>query len=149
MSEMMTPEMMTSELAISDTARNPSAALPPIAMRQSDAARLRILADAAMNLFPTTADFLAGEIERADIRPDNAPMPNVVTMDSRVTFRDEVTGQTRTATLVYPDRADVSAGRISVLTPIGAALIGLSPGQTIAFHSPTGGLRELTVLSVE
>jgi regulator of nucleoside diphosphate kinase len=123
-------------------------ALPPIAMRQSDAARLRLLAEAAMKLFPTTADFLAGEIERADILPDEQPMTNIVAMDSRVTFRDEATGQTRTATLVYPDRADVSAGRISVLTPIGAALIGLSPGQTIEFRSPTGGLRALTVLSV-
>ena len=141
-------ETMTFNRTMSESARTPAAALPPIAMRRSDAARLRLLADAAMASFPQTADFLAGEIERADIRPDEQPMANIVTMDSRVTFRDEVTGQTRTATLVYPDRADVSAGRISVLTPIGAALIGLSPGQTIEFRSPTGGLRALTVVTV-
>ena len=142
-------EIPMSETTMYSADRNSvSGALPPIAIRRSDAARLRILADAAMILFPTTADFLAGEIERANICPDEQPMTNIVAMDSRVTFRDDVTGQTRTATLVYPDRADVSAGRISVLTPIGAALIGLSPGQSIEFRSPTGGLRALTVVAV-
>jgi regulator of nucleoside diphosphate kinase len=51
-------------------------------------------------------------------------------------------------TLVYPHEADLDAGRISVLTPVGAALIGLSVGQSIEWQSPTGGWRSLTVLRV-
>ena len=121
--------------------------LPPIVIRESDAARLRLLADAAVTHFPATADFLAAEIERADIRPDGQPLPDIVSMGSRVTFRDEANGAIRTVTLVYPEQADVSAGRISVLTPIGAALIGMSSGQAIAFRSPAG-VRALRVLEV-
>jgi len=49
-------------------------------------------------------------------------------------------------TLVYPEEADVEAGKISVLTPIGAALIGLSAGQTIEFRIPGGRWRSLTLL---
>jgi regulator of nucleoside diphosphate kinase len=69
-------------------------------------------------------------------------------MQSEVTFRDDVSGQTRTVTLVFPDAADVDSGRISILTPIGAALIGLSAGQTIEFQTPAGGWRSLTVIKV-
>jgi regulator of nucleoside diphosphate kinase len=52
-------------------------------------------------------------------------------------------------TLVYPEAADVDAGKISILTPIGAALIGLSVGQTIEFQTPGGRWRSLTVLKVQ
>lgn len=50
--------------------------------------------------------------------------------------------------LVYPDEADVLEVKISVLTPIGAALIGLSVGQSIEWQTPAGGWRSLTVLQV-
>jgi regulator of nucleoside diphosphate kinase len=122
--------------------------LPDIAISMRDAERLRHLAEAAVEKYPATAEFLAREIDRADIRPADAPMHGLVAMDSEVTFRDDITGQSRTVTLVYPEAADVDAGRISVLTPIGAALIGLSPGQSIEFQTPTGGWRALTVISV-
>jgi regulator of nucleoside diphosphate kinase len=69
-------------------------------------------------------------------------------MGSRVRFRDDVTGQERTLTLAYPEDADISSGRISVLTPVGAALIGLSVGQSIEWETASGGLRSLTVLEV-
>jgi len=69
-------------------------------------------------------------------------------MDSEVEFRDETTGQVRRVTLVYPNEADVAVGRISVLTPIGAALIGLSVSQTMEWETPGGERRSLTILSV-
>ena len=122
--------------------------LPAIAIHARDLERLRQLADAAAETYPATAEFLAREIERAAVLPLDHPADGVVTMQAAVTFRDDVTAQTRSVTLVYPDEADVDTGRISVLTPIGAALIGLSPGQAIAFQTPTGGWRSLTVLSV-
>ena len=51
--------------------------------------------------------------------------------------------------LVYPDQAEVAAGRISVLTPVGAALIGLSKNQSIDWETPARERRSLTVLSVQ
>jgi regulator of nucleoside diphosphate kinase len=70
-------------------------------------------------------------------------------MGSRVTFRDDVTSQIRAVTLVYPGEADVSLGKISVLTPVGAALIGLSVSQSIEWETQSGGRRSLTVLAVD
>lgn len=122
--------------------------LPAIAISASDAERLRNIAEAASEKYPATAEFLAREIDRAEIRASDEPIHGVVTMQSEVTFRDDVSGQTRTVTLVFPEAADVDAGRISILTPIGAALIGLSAGQTIEFQTPTGGWRALTVVKV-
>jgi regulator of nucleoside diphosphate kinase len=70
-------------------------------------------------------------------------------MGSQVEFRDDTTGQVRSVTLVYPHEADLAAGKISVLTPIGAALIGLSASQSIEWQAPSGGWRSLTVLKVD
>ena len=123
--------------------------LPPISMRMCDANRLRNIAEAASEKYPQTTDFLAREIERAEILPDARLLPGLVTMDSEVTFRDDISMQERAVTLVYPEAADVDAGRISSLTPIGAALIGLSVGQTIEFQTPGGRWRSLTVLRVQ
>ena len=69
-------------------------------------------------------------------------------MESGVSFRDDATGQTKEVVLVYPKDADIASGRISVTTPIGAALIGLSAGQAISFETPSGDSRSLTVLEV-
>ncbi|KPF88814.1 nucleoside diphosphate kinase regulator [Rhodopseudomonas sp. AAP120] len=121
---------------------------PPITLRHTDAERLGHLAEAAAVRHPTTAEFLAGEVARAKVAPDAAPLPGVVCMESELTFRDDTTGKEKRVTLVYPPEADVEAGRISVLTPIGAALIGLSVGQSISFETPSGERRSLTVLSV-
>ena len=74
---------------------------------------------------------------------------DLVTMGSSVEFRDDVTGQVRRVVLVYPDKADVTAGRISVLTPVGAALIGMSKNQSIDWETPARERRSLTVLSVQ
>ena len=123
-------------------------ALPPISLRICDANRLRNIAEAASEKYPQTCDFLAREIERAEILPDARLLPGLVAMESEVTFRDDISGQERSVTLVYPETANVDAGRISILTPIGAALIGLSVGQTIEFQTPGGRWRSLTVLKV-
>ena len=124
-------------------------ALPPISLRMCDADRLRNIAEAASEKYPQTTDFLAREIERAEILPDTRLLPGLVTMDSDVTFRDDISMQEREVTLVYPESADVDAGKISILTPIGTALIGLSVGQTIEFQTPGGRWRSLTVLKVQ
>ncbi len=90
--------------------------LPPIKIRQADFERLVQLAEAAAETAPVTAEFLAGEIERATLVPDTAPLPGIVGMESEVMFRDDATGLQKQVTLVYPKSADIEAGRISVLT---------------------------------
>jgi len=123
-------------------------ALPPIALNATDFAQLQRLANAAADRFPRTADFLAREVERARV-VDAAEAPqNLVKMGSEVEFRDDDTGKVRRVTLVYPHEADIDTNRISVLSPIGAALIGLSVGQSIEWEGPAGGTRSLTILTV-
>jgi regulator of nucleoside diphosphate kinase len=122
--------------------------LPPITLHPEDRERLEALALASLERFPQTAGYLAREVERARSVEANDGTP-FVRMGSHVTFRDDTTGQVREVVLTYPDRADIAAGRVSVLTPIGAALIGLSKGQTINWQAPAGDWRPLTVLSVK
>jgi regulator of nucleoside diphosphate kinase len=69
-------------------------------------------------------------------------------MGSEVRYCDNKTGEVRDVVLVYPHEADISLKRISVLTPVGAALIGLSIGQSIEFNTPGTRRRSLTVLGV-
>jgi regulator of nucleoside diphosphate kinase len=121
--------------------------LPPITIIRGDMEKLIRLADAAEGRFAQTGDFLAREIDRAEVIEERRP--GLVAMGSRVTFRDNTSGQTRTVTLVYPEDADVSQNRISVLTPIGAALIGLSAGQSIEWQTLEGESRSLTVSVTE
>jgi len=122
--------------------------LPQITLTTDDSERLRRLADAASGKFPRTAEFLAREVDRAELSDDATTVQSLVTMGSEVIYRDDETGKTRSVILVYPDEADLDAGKISVLTPIGAALIGLSVNQSIEFETPTGAIRSVTVESV-
>jgi regulator of nucleoside diphosphate kinase len=69
-------------------------------------------------------------------------------MGSYVEFRDDTTGRVQAGTLVYPSEADIERRRFSVLTPIGAALIGVSVGQSIGWTTRTGEHRQLTVVGV-
>lgn len=125
-----------------------AANLPPITMTQGDWERLGSLAEAATEIFPRTADFLTREVERAQVVASPAHPPDFVTMGSTVDFQDDITAQVRRVTLVYPEEADVGTGKVSVLTPVGAALIGLSSGQSIDFQTPSGGWRSLTLLKI-
>ena len=141
-------QQASGQLMVKDMMNDLQIRLPAIAISARDVTRLRQLAEAAADKYPATAEFLAREIDRAEIVPADRSMRNVVTMQSEVTFGDDVSGDERTVTLVYPDAADVGAGKISILTPVGAALIGLSAGQTIEFQTPAGGWRSLTVTRV-
>jgi len=91
---------------------------------------------------------LRNELDRAIVVSAEAVPADVVTMGSRVRYVDEATGERCTVTIVYPADADDAKGRISVLTPVGAALLGLSTGQVIEWQFPDGGRRRLRVQSV-
>ncbi len=123
--------------------------LPPIAITRCDIEKLTRIADSSAGVFAQTAEFLGREIDRAQVIEEFESRPGLVKMGSRVTFRDDVTLQVRAVTLVYPGEADVSQGKISVLTPVGAALIGLSVSQSIEWETQSGGRRSLTVLAVD
>jgi len=127
--------------------RREQPALPPIKITEVESRRLSSLANSTMELFPRVAQFLARELERATVTEEN-DLRGVIRMGSKVTYRDDETGASREIVLVYPHEANIELSRISVLTPVGAALIGLSPGQRIDFETPHKRTRGLTVLAV-
>ena len=91
---------------------------------------------------------LRAELERAIVVPLDSMWPGIVTMGSRVRYRDDLSGQEREVVVVFPDEADPGRGKVSVLAPVGAALIGLAEGQTIEWAFPDGRPRHLSVLAV-
>lgn len=113
----------------------------------SDYERLSMLVRAAANTMPDVASSLADELDRAHVLADSHPA-QTVHMGGEVEFRDESTGRIQTVTLVYPEEADITNKRVSVLTPIGTALIGLHAGDSITWETRVGNLRALTVLRV-
>ncbi len=121
---------------------------PRIVVAAGEHALLTGLAERAIESDSPIGEYLAEELSRAYIVPDTDCATNVVRMGSTVTYRDDATGRVRTVTLVFPKEANIDAQRISILTPIGAALIGLSPAQTIEWPSPSGTMEKLTVLDV-
>jgi regulator of nucleoside diphosphate kinase len=69
-------------------------------------------------------------------------------MNSSVVYDDAADGAMATLTLVYPGEADIGMERVSVLSPLGLALIGTRPGQTVVFETPDGNLRRVRVISL-
>lgn len=90
---------------------------------------------------------LAEELGRATVVPLERMPSNVVRVHSRVTYHIEGSDEGREVELVFPDEADLAAGKVSVLAPVGAALLGLQEGQSIdwAFF-PDGHARRLRVV---
>ncbi|MBO9581041.1 MAG: nucleoside diphosphate kinase regulator [Sphingobium sp.] len=121
---------------------------PPIQLIDTEADILAELAVGVEDRLPQVSDLLLREIERATIHSREAMPSNVVTMHSVVEFIDEASGAGRSVELVYPKDADISAGRISILTPIGAGLIGLCEGQSILWPDREGCQRALKVTKV-
>lgn len=108
--------------------------------------RLLALAERAKERAPELAERLLEEIERADVRA-LAEMPSdVVTLGSEVTFRRD--DRTEEVQIVTPEEADIDRRRISVLTPVGAALLGLRVGQRIAWEMPANRASVLEVVEV-
>jgi regulator of nucleoside diphosphate kinase len=93
-------------------------------------------------------DFLGDELDRAEIIEPAAIPRDVVTMHSCVRFIDHDTGEVRTVTLVYPGEEDSRQGKISVVTPVGSALLGLRTGSTMPWRTLDGRTKRLSVLEV-
>lgn len=126
----------------------PSGMPPPIVVSSRDFDRLEQLLDSPAHARHPAAVALMGELHRADVLPPQQMPADVVTMSSTVECRDETSGERHVLTLVYPHAADVDAGRISILTPVGSALLGLSVGQSIDWTVPGGRRLRLRVDAV-
>jgi len=117
---------------------------PSLYLTQDDLERLSRLLEAQGDRFAK----LEGELARAAIVPRAEIPPDVVTMNSRVVFENETPGERREVALVYPHDADIDAGKISVLVPVGTALLGLRVGQSIDWTLPSGDKHRYRVTAV-
>ena len=102
----------------------------PIYITREDNSRLRLLIATALHSNASAAlQKLRRELDRALIVDSGALPLDVVTMESRVEFEDLATGEIEAYAITFPDRADVDSQRISILAPIGIALIGCRGGD--------------------
>ena len=97
---------------------------------------------------PELSKMLLEEIDRAEIHSRDTMPSQIVTIGSEVEVLDAKSGTTRHLRLVLPIDADIEAGRVSILTPMGAGLIGLRKGQSINWPYPDGSSRILKILKV-
>ena len=112
---------------------------PAIVITESDFGRLRRLAGHPR---------LASELKKAVVIDSRSVASDIVTMNTRVRYADQNTGDVREVTIVFPDEANASTGSISVLTPVGTALLGSAVGQSIVWPFPDGTRHCLCVLAI-
>jgi regulator of nucleoside diphosphate kinase len=116
---------------------------PAVVVTESDFDRLRALVDSPRHR-ATHAPLLMvlrESLDRASVVGAGQVPDDVVTMRSRVRVRDPRAGETDDYTLVYPEEADLDARKLSVLAPMGLAMLGAWAGQTVVFEAPSGRRR--------
>ncbi len=118
-----------------------------IVITKTDFDRLWRLAEAYEARDREVAQELMSELDRARVVEDRRIPDGVIRMGSAVRYESD--HGVRTVTLVFPGEADIASGRVSILTPIGAALLGLSAGQSIAWNARDGKAHILRVFDVE
>jgi regulator of nucleoside diphosphate kinase len=120
----------------------------PITLSRLDVERIENLLDTPELRDSPAAERLRAEFDRADIiEPTDMPH-DVVSMNSSADCLDEESGKQYTLTLVYPKDADATAGRISILAPVGSALLGLRTGQSIDWPAERGRTLRLKVTAI-
>lgn len=124
--------------------------IPPPALLVTDAdfARLQKYLEEPSLQFADAAEALGEELARAQIVPAAEAPATLVTMNSRVVFENLESGRRREVTVVYPHEANAAEGRVSVLAPIGAALLGLSVGQEIQWQLPDGSRGRFRIVEI-
>jgi regulator of nucleoside diphosphate kinase len=122
---------------------------PRMIICRADAARIwRLIELQETSADPDVVARLEVELDRAML-VDDEDLPNdVVTMQARVAFENLEARRSREVTLVYPEEANIDEGRVSVLSAVGSALLGLVPGQEISWPMPRGRVGRLRVLAV-
>ena len=121
---------------------------PEITISSLDADRLYKLIESLPSNSVLGVSELEDELTRANIvEPADVP-PTIVTMNSTVKFSVESTSEEFELTLVYPKSVDSSGSQISILAPVGSALLGLSLGDEIEWPKPGGGLLKVTIKEI-
>ncbi|MEZ2586760.1 nucleoside diphosphate kinase regulator [Kluyvera intermedia] len=121
---------------------------PAIIINEFDAERIDRLLEQPAYANSPVANALNDELDRAQMcAPEDMPH-DVVSMNSQVKFRDLTTGEERVRTLVFPANMTDSATQLSVMAPVGAALLGLRTGSTIHWELPGGTSTHLEVLEL-
>ncbi|MGV3652590.1 MAG: nucleoside diphosphate kinase regulator [Noviherbaspirillum sp.] len=121
---------------------------PNIILSSQDLERLEDLLDSLPANATPHREALLQELSRADVVEPTEVPPTVVTMNSTVRFSMESSKEEFCLTLVYPKDMDASADRISVLAPVGSALLGLSVGDHIEWPSPGGGTIKVKIIEI-
>jgi regulator of nucleoside diphosphate kinase len=134
-----------SQLAIA--ASHPKQALPQSVITAADYDRLVELVAAAGSVMPELAFYLQQELDRATIAADVDPL--TVQMGSLVRFHDRESDRTHDIQLVYPPESSLADGRLSVLTPVGSALLGQQAGTVTQYQDAVGRTKTLAILAVE
>ena len=117
-------------------------------LTQTDHARLtRLLSRSPQPQVPA-AEIMQDLLDSSEIVPSTAVSPTVVTMYTQVLLQDEQDGSEFKVTLCYPPDANASTGQLSVLSPIGAALLGLQVNEVARWRAPTGEERRARILSI-
>ena len=121
---------------------------PAIIINEFDAERIDRLLEQPAYANSPVANALNDELDRAQMcAPEDMPH-DVVSMNSQVKFRDLTTGEERVRTLVFPANMTDSATQLSVMAPVGAALLGFRTGSTIHWELPGGTSTHLEVLEL-
>jgi regulator of nucleoside diphosphate kinase len=121
---------------------------PKIIISSLDAIRLEKLLESLPDSAFPGKDNLEAELARAEVVDPKEIPSTVVTMNSTVKFRIESTSKDFYLTLVYPKDVDGQGGTISILAPVGSALLGLSQGDEIEWPKPGGGVLQVCIEKV-
>ncbi len=122
-----------------------------IVLSTRDAAVLHGLVERAARsaIFDEAVEDLAASLEFADVVPSERRPVTVVALDSAVEYVELPDGPSRTVVVAHPAKADVARGRVSVLSPVGRALLGRRVGNVLTLDLPTGERRRIKVTRVE
>lgn len=126
----------------------PVAAIDWRVLTELDDVRLRRLRS-QFDLPPVLDESLDAVLDQADLVSSREVSPDVVTMNSRVRVRSPETGMVQQFTICYPTQADVESGRVSILSPLGLALLGRSVGQPAPWIRPDGRSESWLIEAVE
>lgn len=126
----------------------PARGRPAIHLTADECDKLYDLALSAEHRHPLSSAMLLSELDRAVLCDDESLPAQTVRMNAKIEFVDEKSDVRRSVELVYPSDADIRAERISILTPVGAGLIGMAAGQSINWPDRDGRLRPLRIVSV-
>ncbi|WP_374240865.1 nucleoside diphosphate kinase regulator [Zoogloea sp.] len=121
---------------------------PEITVSTSDLERLEGLLSKPPTRNRSDLDGLRAELDRANVLDGDAMPDNIIMMNSRARFREETSGREYELTLAWPHEANAADGKVSIFSPAGSALLGLSVGQSIDWQTPEGHAIQLRILAV-